>query len=76
MIYRYMKAHIRNNRIDPTGWSPQDIEDSFLLLPEPRVSYDAWASVREQPEEPQELTKEEMLKANDKAFEKLKALNG
>ena len=78
MIYRYMKAHIRNNGVDPTGWSPMDIQDSFLLLPEPRIGFDVWSAVIGQSEEPEqkELTPEDILKENDKAIDKLGAING
>jgi hypothetical protein len=85
MLNRYMKAHLRNNRVDPVGLSPVDIADSFMLLPEPAKPFEVWLGGIEVWEkgigaaddtQDVELTQEEMLKANDLAVANIEALNG
>ena len=65
-----MKAHLRNNGVNPDGWKPSEILGSFVLLPEPRHNYEEWKLLVYGEEEPQK-TKEQI---NEESLEKLKQM--
>ena len=76
LIYEYMKAHIRINGVNPEGWKPRDIFSSFVLLPEPRHSFEEWKLLvhTEYAEDniPEELTEQQKREINQRSYDKIK----